>query len=92
MVKETKIEVVFAGNDLSAVAAYCEAAATVNFWELGASKLAVDLTAGVSYYWIENGGFTNPLAGDDIDEVSFVMYEADGDEVVKFALLQDNVT
>ena len=92
LVKDTSIDITFEGNDLKCFAVYCDAAATVTFWASDVSKLAVDLTAGISYYWIENGGFTNPLAGESIDEVSFVIYEADGDEIVKFALLQDNVT
>ena len=89
--KDTSIDVSFEGDDLECFAVYCEAAATVTFWASDVSKLAIDLTAGQSYFWMKNTGYTNPLAGESITEVGFVMYGAVGTEVCKFAALHNNV-
>lgn len=93
LVKETSIVSVFEGDNLSCFAAYSEIAASLIFYSLGDSALfTVEITALSAYYWIESGGFTNPLAGDSVARVSFVAYAATGIEIVKLGLIHNNIS
>ena len=93
IIQQTEIAAEFDGDNLAAIAASCSEAASLNFVDGTTLQLAtVELTAGLSWSWIEGMGYTNPLAGKTVDKIGFVQYYPAGTELCKLALLHDNVT
>lgn len=93
VVQQTEIAAEFDGDNLAAIAASCSEAASLNFVDGTTLQLAtVTLTAGVPWFWIEDTGYTNPLASKTVDKIGFVQLFPTGTELCKLALLHDNVT
>jgi hypothetical protein len=94
LVKETVFDAVFVGANVAAIAAYCDAAAFMLMYnDSDGTELTYQLTAGESWWWIEDMDLsvTNAISGITVETVSFSMYGAAGTEVVKFGVIHDNL-
>jgi len=92
LTKVTEFSTAFDGDDLACIAASCDAAAVFLIREAINLNTSIDLVAGLPWWWMEDMGFTNPVASDDIAFLAFVMYDAVGTEKVKIGIVLDDET
>ena len=81
----------FTADDLEMLAVKSDKLAAVDFWDVAGSELAVLFDGGDSWFWITDfASYTNPLAGDIVDEVNISNGSTEA-AVVNIAVLYQSV-